>query len=517
MAFNLVALAGMLIAATSLFMAVLMFSLSRNAQNRIWGLFCVAVFIWGASFYFIASTRDASIAHAWWVISHIGVILIPVLFIQFVSEFTGRVNRRFLITVYVLGGFFLFADVFTPWIIDQMTFVFGQFYYDSPPALLYPEFFVFFEALIIYGHYLLYRAYRESKDEVVRQQVRYFFMATLVGFLGGGISFGPVFGLDVYPTTILTVPLYPVIMGYAILKYRLFDLKVVTAQIMAAIIFIFTFVKFLTATTTADHVINGGLVVIALVLGAYLIRSVMHEVEQREQIERLSNEKSEFMTFASHEIRNPITAMRGYASLIVDGTAGEISPQVKDASEKILVIGDTVLALISQFLNQSKIELGQIAYNISDVDLGKAVDTIVQGFQSHATQKDLTLNMHIDFPNLMVKADEAKLREVVGNLIDNSIKYTKEGGIMVTVEKRNGMGRVVVADTGVGIPQDTLPHLFQKFSRADAQKMNLLGTGLGLYLAKTFIEGMGGKIWAESEGSGKGSRFIIEFHPNAEV
>jgi signal transduction histidine kinase len=512
MELNLVAVAGMLIAATSLFMASLMFSLGKTAQNRIWGLFCLAVFVWGVSFYFIASTSSPQVARFWWIISHIGVILIPVLFIQFVYEFLGKKNNAFLTCVYALGVLFLFADLYTNWIINQMSFVFGQFYYDSPPALLYPEFFIFFQVLIIYGHYLLYRAYRRSRDELFRQQIRHFFMATLVGFLGGGASFGPVFGFDVYPTTILTVPLYPVIVGYAILKYRLFDMKVVTAQIIAAVIFIFTFVRFLTSTGPIDYLLNGGLVVIALALGVYLIRSVMHEVELREEIEKLSNEKSEFMTFASHEIRNPITAMRGYASLIFDGTVGEVSPQVQDVAQKILVNGDTVLSLISEFLNKSKVELGQISYSVTDVDIEKTIRSIVEGFKAHALENGLSLEVKIDFPGLMAKADEAKLREVVGNLIDNSLKYTKKGGVVVEVEKRNGMARVIISDTGVGIAPETLPNLFQKFSRADAQKMNLLGTGLGLYLAKTFIEGMGGKIWAESDGKDKGSRFIIELH-----
>ncbi|HUO50750.1 MAG TPA: ATP-binding protein [Candidatus Paceibacterota bacterium] len=305
--------------------------------------------------------------------------------------------------------------------------------------------------------------------------------------------------------------------AYAIFRYHLLNIKVLTTEVTAFLLSVATLLEIIRSTNTTELLFHASVFGLVLAFSVLMVRSVIREVEQREQIEKLSAEKSEFMTFASHEIRNPITAMRGYASLVVDGTAGEVSPRVKDAAEKILIIGDTVLALISQFLNQSKIELGQIAYNIGDVDLGKATDSIVQGFLSHATQKDLTLTTHIDFPNLMVKADEAKLREVIGNLIDNSIKYTKDGGITVTVEKRNGMARVVISDTGVGIPQETLPHLFQKFSRADAQKMNLLGTGLGLYLAKTFIEGMGGKIWAESEGKDKGSRFIIEFHPLAEA
>jgi len=95
-------------------------------------------------------------------------------------------------------------------------------------------------------------------------------------------------------------------------------------------------------------------------------------------------------------------------------------------------------------------------------------------------------------------------------LIDNSIKYTPQGEVKVSLEKGNGTVTVKIADTGVGIPADTIPQLFKKFSRADAQKVNLLGTGLGLYLAKIFIDAHKGRIWVESPGKDQGSTFFVE-------
>lgn len=300
--------------------------------------------------------------------------------------------------------------------------------------------------------------------------------------------------------------------AYAIVRDRIFNVKVAATALLVFALAVFTFADSIFAESLSILLFRVGIFVLVLVFGINLIKSVIREVEQREEIERLSNEKSEFMSFASHEIRNPITAMRGYASLLSDGTLGEVSDKVKDVAYKILVNGDTVLSLISEFLNKSKLELGQISYNIADVDIGKTISSIGEGFKAHAAEKGLAFDVKIEYPNLIARADEPKLREVVGNLIDNSIKYTKTGGVTVAVEKHNGMARVVVSDTGVGIPPETIANLFQKFSRADAQKMNLLGTGLGLYLAKNFIEGMGGRIWAESDGPGKGSRFIIELH-----
>ncbi|MDP3646067.1 MAG: HAMP domain-containing sensor histidine kinase [bacterium] len=262
----------------------------------------------------------------------------------------------------------------------------------------------------------------------------------------------------------------------------------------------------------SSEVLEGLLVVYILITGLFLARSFRLEAKQQKEIEQLSTEKAEFMTLASHEIRNPITAMRGYASLITDGTAGEASDKVKDSAQKIFVLGDEVLTLISEFLNKSKLELGKLTYTITEFDLGEAVSAVVDGYRPHTEQKGLDLIKDVD-PNehLKIKADIARVKEVVGNLIDNSLKYTPHGSITVSVHRHGVHARVVVSDTGLGIPPGIMPHLFQKFSRADAAKVNILGTGVGLYLGKTFTEAMGGRVWAESEGRDKGARFIIEF------
>lgn len=507
---SLIALCGLAVALSTAIIAGAMFILGKERTHYLWGVFCLAVCVWSGCFFIIGQTHDPATALYWWRISHIGVIFIPITFFHYVLEFIKK-RERVIIPLYVLGILFAIVDFYTPFLIADVRFAFSQLYYDTP-GIIYPELTLTFAALILYAHYLVYRAYRGSNDQLFRAQARYFFLATSIGFAGGTLSFLPVFGIDVYPATIITVAAAPPLIGFAILRYRLFDIKVVAAQFLTLILAVFSFMRLLFATTTQEFSLNAALFLLTIGVGVYLIRSVRLEVEQREQIEKLSDEKSEFMTFASHEIRNPITAMRGYASLITDGTTGEVAPQTKDVAEKILVLGDEVLALIGQFLSKSKMELGKIQYSSDIFDLGVAVSIIADGYKPHAQQKGIDLVKKID-PNehLIVKADQGKVKEVVGNIIDNSLKYTRQGNITVAVERHGISVRVVVSDTGVGIAPETLPHLFKKFSRADAQKVNLLGTGIGLYLAKTFIEAMGGRIWAESEGTDKGSRFIIEF------
>ncbi len=300
--------------------------------------------------------------------------------------------------------------------------------------------------------------------------------------------------------------------AYAVLRYKILDVKIMLTAILCAVLSILALVDVLLSTELFALLIR--VITFALVLGVgiLLIRSVFREVEQRELIERLSEEKSEFMTFASHEIRNPITAMRGLASLIVDGTTGVVSADTKDVAQKILIAGHDVLNIISTYLSKSKMELGQISYDKAVFDLGEAAANMAEGYAPHAEIKGLKLQIDIDRSHKYnLSGDQGKVKEVLGNLIDNALKYTKEGTIRVAVERHGPFVRAVISDSGVGIPEETLKELFKKFSRADAQKVNLLGTGIGLFLAKTFIEAQGGRIWAESNGQGKGSRFIIEF------
>lgn len=302
------------------------------------------------------------------------------------------------------------------------------------------------------------------------------------------------------------------ILAYLIVKYEAFNIKLVAAQALVVTLVVLIGSQFSFIQNPINLTLTGVTLVLVSVFGYFLIKSVKREIRQREQIEQLSNEKSEFMSFASHEIRNPITAMRGLASLIYDGTAGAVSKEVRESAEKIMVTGNEVLSLISEFLDKSKIELGQIAYHMEVFDVGGVLSMLADGFKPNAELKGLTIKKNIDLSQqLSINADKAKLNEVIGNIIDNSIKYTKTGSITVGVEKRGARVLIEVSDTGAGISKETIEKLFKKFSRADAAKANLRGTGLGLYLAKNFVEGMNGRIWVESEGEGKGSRFFVEF------
>lgn len=506
---NIYAISALINVATSLVLGLLVFSADRKSfLNIIFTAFAASVAFWSYSYFSWQIADTAQEALFWAHLLMVGAIFITPVYFHFVTHFLG-IRAGYSVIIGYVGAAVFSAINWTPLFISGVSEKMEFLFWPSAGPFFFP-FLLWWIIYAIYPVYLLLRAKR--RPSIDQRSLSILLVGTIIGYAGGITNYFLWYDILILPFGNISASIYIACVAYVTMSNRLFNMKVIATELLIFCLWLFMFVRLLISTSLNDQLADGALLFVSLIVGTLLIRSVDREVEQREKIERLSEEKSEFMTFASHEIRNPITAMRGYASLISDGTVDHASPEVRGVAEKILVEGNDVLRIISEYLNKSKLELGQISYIKTPFDVGNAVSGIVDGYKPHATQRGLVLSKHLDESHLLtIDADEGKVKEVIGNLIDNSIKYTKKGSVTVSVERHGDIVRTTISDTGVGIPKETLPELFKKFSRADAQKVNLLGTGIGLYLAKTFIEAQGGKIWAESEGKDKGSCFIIEF------
>jgi len=331
------------------------------------------------------------------------------------------------------------------------------------------------------------------------------------------------FELEQYGLFGMTV--FMAFLAYLIVRFKTFHVKLLGAQALVASLIILIGSELL-LRTSGDRILPIFTFLLSILFGFFLIRSVKNEVKRKEELQdvtgklevanielkKMDNIKSEFISIASHQLRTPLGTLKGYISMAKGGDFGEVSSQMSEALDKMKVLDDRLLQLVENLLDLSKMESGKIEYDFKKSKIEDILKELSNAFVFSA--KDKGLYLHFLYPKKSlpeIEMDGGKIREVASNLIDNALKYSKEGGVTVKLEVNNNKARVIVSDSGIGIPSQEMPNLFSKFSRGnDKSRLTVSGTGLGLYVAKNMIEAHHGKIWAESDGAGKGSRFIFE-------
>ncbi len=223
----------------------------------------------------------------------------------------------------------------------------------------------------------------------------------------------------------------------------------------------------------------------------------------------LDQMKSDFVATVSHDLRSPLTLMRGYATML--DMAGPLNEQQQSYAAKIIQGVENMSRLVNDLLDLGRIEVG-VGLEVENVPVMDVIERVINPLQHQAEQKNITLNVEMpkDLPNV-IEADNALLYQAVYNLVENAIKYTPAGG-RVAVSLRLAMDALIfrVADSGIGIPSDEMPRLFEKFYRSSQREARAQqGTGLGLAIVHSIAERHGGRVWVESE-VGKGSIFYLQ-------
>jgi PAS domain S-box-containing protein len=239
---------------------------------------------------------------------------------------------------------------------------------------------------------------------------------------------------------------------------------------------------------------------------------VFRDISVEYEIDRM---KSEFISLASHQLRTPLSAIKTYAHMLMDGYMGAITPEQRRSLSTIVGASNRMNELISTLLNITRIESGSISIRPKTLNLKKLTEEVIKELEHTAHSRNITLKLLKTNVNCTIKTDSLITKEIIANITSNGIKYTPDGG-SVTLSLRSRPNSIILSiqDTGLGIPKAVHDQIFTKFFRApNVIKLETSGTGLGLYLVKGLAERVGGKVWFTSE-EHKGSTFYLELPRN---
>lgn len=318
-----------------------------------------------------------------------------------------------------------------------------------------------------------------------------------------------------------------IVVAYAIAKHKLLNVEILSATLLVLTITLVFLVQIIFVESEQEFIVRLTFFIVTVIAGWFLVRSIRQEVRTREQLERLAMQlqgankelerlnqaKSDFLSIASHQLKTPLSIIKGYVSMSLEGSFGQIADEVKEQLKKVYLSNERLISLVDDLLNLSRIEEGRMQYDWTEENMTSIINSVVDELAETADRKGLTVVWSPPDKQLFCKVDRNKIRNVIFNLFDNAIKYTDKGSIEITLSSQKQEVLISVKDTGRGITSGALDKLFNKFVRAESTegKKNtaVYGFGLGLYIAKLIVRDHKGKVWAESAGEGKGSTFYI--------
>lgn len=498
----------------------------KNNANLAFSLLAFFIAFWSYGYWRWLSSISTSEAFSWVKLFTFGSILIPAFFFYWVVSLLD-INRKYkksIIALSIVSATLIFNMFYTDWVIKglQHKLIFP---YWPVAGVLYIYYVLFlFIGMVSWALLILAHRFKESTDRVERSRIKYIFWGSLIGFGGGLTNFFLWFDIFIPPYLNFLVGVGLILFYYAASKHSLFNIKVIATEFFTYILWVTMFVRFLLEGSLQGRLIEGFVLILISVIGIKLISSVKKEVEQREQLEvltkelenvneqlkRLDQARAEFISMASHQLRTPPATVKWYLAGILSGDFGPLSPEVKKALIETQFVNNSLIALIEDLLNVSRIERGRLEFTFEMTDVVKLSQEIINELYPMAQQKKLKLTFVKPRAKLpQVVADREKLRHVINNLIDNAIKYTKKGKVEASLAQEGGDLVFKVTDTGKGVNPGEAERLFQKFGRGIDSKRYTAGLGLGLYVAKIVIAQHKGKLWVESKGEGKGSTFIF--------
>ncbi|MEK7618894.1 MAG: ATP-binding protein [Patescibacteria group bacterium] len=509
----------------------------KNRSNLFFGLFAFSLGIWTLTIMGYRTAEQPQVLLFWMKAAYISALFIGLSFFYFGRIFPlgQRISRIDYIAHFSFTILFSFLIGFTNFLVQGLRQEdWGTAANISSTGwLLYA---ICFLAYFLSAHFYLFTKYLRTQGLLKKQLI-----FTFLGVFFGGEIFGVFFNLllpspffnewrHIWIGPTLTALIVVPTIAYAIVKYQLLDIKIVTAQILVVATTILSFVDMLFFKTFGEFVLRFCIFALISAFGFFLIKSVTSVIRKREKIESLNQQlheatkqlqikneelkgldkmKSEFISVASHQLRTPLTATKWALEFLATGEKGKLSKDQKETIGELQIENGKLVKLVNELLNVSRLEEKRVGIDPKPCDFVALVKDIVHEFHPIAEHKKLKVIEQYDTLPL-INLDAGVIAKAIHNIISNGIKYNRDGKkLTITIKKQNTDAALTVKDEGIGIPKAEQDKLFQKFFRAsNAASSNTEGSGLGLYIVKSAIELCGGTVRFESV-ENKGTTFFV--------
>lgn len=514
---------------TSLILGGLVFvGHKKNKGNHAFLFFSLAIAFWSFGYYFWQIANNEASALFWTRFLMAGAIFIPVTYLHFVYDFLDLTKKRsrFLKLSYFVFFIFLFLNI-TPLFVSSVSPILDFKFWPQPG----PAFHIFLLAwafYVIYTTSLLFNGYLKSTG-IKHQQLGIVLIGMVLGYFGGSTNYFLWYSLPVLPLGNIFVSFYVLSVAYAVIKFKFLDVKVIATQVIAVSLSLIVLTDVFSAKSTLDLIIRISIFAITSIFAVLLIQLVLGDISRREKMEILSKDlrhvtnnlkraneklkridqaKLEFLSIASHQLRTPLTVIKGYVSMILEGSFGKVPKLIKTNLAKIYAANERLISLVENLLNISRMEAGRLEFNMVSANLVDIVKPLISEYEKKAKIKKIKFNFVVNSNVSAVLIDIDRIIEVIRHFIDNAIKYTDDGNITIEIFQKKNLVVFTCRDTGRGISSEKIPSIFNRFIQKNNASMSFSeSNGLDLYFSKMIVENMNGKIWVESDGENKGSNF----------
>jgi len=325
-----------------------------------------------------------------------------------------------------------------------------------------------------------------------------------------------VYEINLYSLFIL--PIFLLVIIYAVFELDIFKFQVIGTHYIVVGLVIFILGQLFFVKNTGSLIMTLNTLLFAVGISILIFNNYRKESNQRERIEKLNTElqgllvqRESLVHLITHKVKASFTRSKYIFAEMVGGGFGNLTPELKDMSQKGLDSDNEGIKTVDLVLNAFNLEKGIVKYEMAPVDFKAMVLDSAESRRDPAEAKGLKMNLEIEEGEFIIRGDAFWLKEVTNNLVENAVRYTKEGSVTVGLSKKENKLLFFVKDTGVGITDEDKKHLFTEGGRGkNSVKVNVDSTGYGLFSVKLVVEAHGGRVWAESEGEFKGSTFLVE-------